>query len=126
VDAFRERGRACVEAFRAQWTRAAHAMPQMLCALELALEPPRHVVLAGDPDSADFRELAAVLHEKLGPKRILLAADSGRAHQWLAERAPWLAEMKPIGGRATAYVCEEFSCQAPVTTVEELRKLLSK
>jgi uncharacterized protein YyaL (SSP411 family) len=124
VDAYRERARRTVEAFRPQWARAPHALPQLLCALELALEPPRHVVLAGDPAAADFRALAATLHEKLGPRRILLAADGGAAQAWLASRAPWLAEMKPVGGRATAYVCEEFSCRAPTADATELRRLL--
>jgi uncharacterized protein YyaL (SSP411 family) len=32
--------------------------------------------------------------------------------------------MKALGGRATAYVCEEFACQAPVTTPDELRRTL--
>ena len=122
--AYRARGRQCIEAFRAQWSKAPHAMPQMLCALELALDAPRHVVLAGDPASADFQALAAVVSEKLGPRRALLAADGGPAQKWLGEHAPWLAEMKAIGGRATAYVCEEFTCQAPVSTPEELRRAL--
>jgi uncharacterized protein YyaL (SSP411 family) len=121
---YRARGRKCIEAFRAQWSKAPHAMPQMLCALELALDAPRHVVLAGDPAAADFQALAAVLAERLGPRRVLLAADGGPAQTWLAGRAPWLAEMKPIGGRTTAYVCEEFTCQAPVNTPEQLRTAL--
>ena len=66
-DARRERGVRCIEAFRAQWSRAPHAMPQMLCALELALEAPRHVVLAGDPAAADFRALAAVVARDARP-----------------------------------------------------------
>src|SRR6185436_15343959 len=78
-DDWRERGRRTIEAFRGPWTRAPHALPQMLCALELALEPPRHVVLAGDPVAADFQALVAVIHERLGPRRILLAADGGDA-----------------------------------------------
>jgi uncharacterized protein YyaL (SSP411 family) len=119
-----ERGRRCIEAFRGQWSRAAHAMPQMLCALEPALEPPRHVVLAGDPRAADFRALAMILHERLGPRRVVLAADGSEAQRWLAQRAPWLAEMKPLGGKATAYVCEEFACRAPVTSPTELRQVL--
>ena len=121
----RTQGLRTIEAFRAQWSRAAHAMPQMLCALELALEPPRHVVLAGDPSAEDFRALVAVLHEKIGPRRTLLAVDGGENQAWLAQRAPWLASMKPLGGRATAYVCEEFSCQPPVTTAAELRRTLT-
>ena len=96
----------------------------MLCALELALEPPRHVVLAGDPAAADFQALAAVLHERLGPRRSLLAADGGEGQRWLARRAPWMAEMRPRDGRATAYVCEEFACQAPASSAEELRRRL--
>jgi uncharacterized protein YyaL (SSP411 family) len=99
-------------------------MPQMLCALELALEPPRHVVLAGDPAAEDFRALAAVLSERLGPRRVVLAAEGGAAQAWLAARAPWLAEMRPLDGRATAYVCEEYSCRAPVDAPALLRKEL--
>ncbi len=121
---YRERGRQALLAFQGQWSGAPQAMPQMLCALELALESPRHVVLAGDPAAADFRALAAVLHEKAGPHRAILAVTGDADRQWLAARAPWLAEMRPQSGRATAYVCEEFSCQAPVTAPAELRSLL--
>ncbi|MBL9203220.1 MAG: thioredoxin domain-containing protein [Opitutaceae bacterium] len=120
----RARGRGVIEAFRAQWSRAPHAMPQMLCAVELALESPRHVVIAGDPAREDFRALVAVIHESLGPRRALLAATGDGDQAWLAARAPWIAEMKPLGGRATAYVCEDFACQAPVTSPVELRRLL--
>ena len=123
-DAQLARGRRTIEAFRAQWSRAPHAMPQMLCALELALEPPRHVVLAGDPGAADFRALVAVLHERLGPARSLIAVVGGEGQAWLARRAPWLAEMKPIDGRATAFVCEDFACRAPVTDADALRATL--
>jgi uncharacterized protein YyaL (SSP411 family) len=121
---YRDRGVRCIEAFRGQWTRAPQAMPQMLCALELALEPPRHVVLAGDRTAADFRALASVLHAQFGPRRVILAAGGGTDQRWLAERAPWLAEMQPRDGHATAYVCEEFACQAPVTDAAALERLL--
>jgi uncharacterized protein YyaL (SSP411 family) len=123
-EALRERGRKTIEAFRGQWSQTPHAMPQMLCALELALEPPRHVVIAGDPEALDFQALTRVLHEKLGYRRSILAADAAGGQAWLAQRAPWLADMKPVDGRATAYVCEEFACQAPVSDPEGLRTLL--
>ena len=121
---YRERGVRCIEAFRAQWSAQPHGLPQMLCALEWALEPPRHVVIAGDPGSADFHALTTVLHERLGPKRTLLAVTSEDDRDWWAKRAPWLAEMRPSGGRATAFVCEEWTCRAPVTDPGELRGIL--
>ena len=133
VPALCERAVRCLGAFWERWSGTPQALPQMLCALELALEPPRHVVIAGDPRTTAFRALAAVLHETIGPRRTLLAADGGEGQAWLAGRAPWLAEMKPVGGRdpatggsrATAYVCKEFACQAPVSTAAELRAILS-
>jgi hypothetical protein len=120
----RRRALQTIEALRGQWERSPQALPQLLCALELARQPPRTVVLAGDPQADDFRALAAVLHERLGPRRALLAADGGEGQRWLAGRAPCLAEMKPLGGRATAYVCEDFTCRPPVTEPAVLRRML--
>ncbi len=121
------RGRAAkiFAALRPQWTATPQGLPQLLCAVELVMDAPRTVVLAGDPAAADFRALAAVLAESLGPRRALLCADGGAGQRWLAERRPYLADMKPRDGRATAYVCENFACQAPVTTPAELRAQLS-
>lgn len=115
-----------IEALRAQWAKAPHALPELLCAIERALELPRQVVLAGDPAAADFRALAAELRAKPGPHRAVLAAPGGdEAGLWLARRAPWLADMKPTAdGRVRAFVCERFTCQAPVATAEELRRVL--
>jgi uncharacterized protein len=121
---YRDRGRRTVEAFRAQWSKVPQGLPQMLCALELALEPPRHAVVAGDPEADDFRALTAVLHERLGPRRILLGLDGAGAQEWLAGRAPWLAEVRPQNGRATVYLCEEYTCQAPINEPDTLRAAL--
>jgi uncharacterized protein YyaL (SSP411 family) len=114
----------CVEAFRGQWTAAPHSLPQMLCALACIQSPPRTIVIAGDPGADDFQALAAVTHERLGPRHVVLAADQAEGQAWLASRRAYLAEMKPIGGRAAAYVCENFTCQQPVTDPAALRWML--
>lgn len=125
-DTLRARALGVIEALRPQWARAPHALPEMLCAIERAIEAPRQVVLAGDPASRDFRALAAELRSKAGPNRTVLATPSDdEAGRWLAGRAPWLAEMKPApDGRARAFVCERFTCLAPVDEPGALRKAL--
>jgi uncharacterized protein YyaL (SSP411 family) len=37
-----------------------------------------------------------------------------------AELVPLLRERDAVGGRATAYVCESYTCLRPVNTPEEL------
>ncbi len=119
----RERARRCIAVFRSRWEAAPHTLPQLLCSLELALQPPRTVVLAGDPGSAAFGALTAVLHERLRPRRALLAVHQGS--EWLMKRRPHLADMTHPAGGAAAYLCEDLACQPPVSDPEELRRLLA-
>jgi uncharacterized protein YyaL (SSP411 family) len=111
-----DRARRTLEALRPSWSRMPHALPQMLCALELVLAEPRTVVLAGDPRSAEWRAMAAVLSKSLGPRRAVLGAEGGAGQAWLAARRPYLGEMKSINGQVTAYVCDNYTCRAPVNT----------
>jgi uncharacterized protein YyaL (SSP411 family) len=111
----RARGVQTLAALESRWRSAPQALPQMLCAVEAALEPPRHVVLAGDPADPAMQALAAVRAEGLGPRRTLLRADPAIA---------WTTGMTPREGRATAYVCEDYTCQSPVQEPADLRRLL--
>jgi hypothetical protein len=123
----RDQGRRAIAAFRGRWEEAPHAMPQLLCAFETALEPPRHVVVTGDSASREFAALVSVLHEQLGPRRALVALDgSPGSREWFASRAPWLRSMGSPGAGPTAFVCEEFVCRAPARTPDELRRALGR
>ena len=123
-DALRSRARRTIESLRHQWSKMPQALPEMLCAIERALEVPTQVVIAGNPQKTDFQALAATVTGRFGPRRTVLAADGDEAQRWLAVRAPWLTEMKPLNGRAAAYVCVGQVCQAPVVDPVELRMLL--
>jgi uncharacterized protein YyaL (SSP411 family) len=123
-DLLRERGRRTIGAFRGRWEGAPHAMPGLLCAFEAALEPPRHVVVTGDPGSPGFAALAAAARERLGPRRALIALDAPGARDFFSARSPWMERMGAGEDRPTAYVCEEFVCRAPARTPAELRGAL--
>jgi uncharacterized protein YyaL (SSP411 family) len=102
-------------------------MPQLLCAFEWALEPPRHVVITGRPESAGFRDMVSAANERLGPRRTLIALDGvPGAREWFSARMPWLEKMGSPDSRATAFVCEEFVCRAPAHSPAELRVALGQ
>lgn len=51
---------------------------------------------------------------------------AGAAEKVLDQRIPLLAGKGPIGGKAAAYVCQEYRCQRPVTSAAELMKQLNE
>jgi hypothetical protein len=121
---FTARARRTVGAFQKQWSHVPQGLPRMLCALEMVVEAPGQVVLTGDPRSPDFLELRTVVERALGACRLIFAASSAEDWAWLVNQASWLQSMKTIDGRATAYVCEHYTCKAPVISAVELQTLL--
>jgi uncharacterized protein YyaL (SSP411 family) len=101
----------------AQVGRYPQAFGRVLSALEFYLNPVKEIVILGEKGSELERE---VWSEYLPDKVVVLAADS----QANAELIPLLQERKKIDGKTTVYVCENFTCQKPVTTTEELREQL--
>jgi uncharacterized protein YyaL (SSP411 family) len=72
------------------------------------------VALIGD----DLGELAAVVRSRYRPHLVLAGGPEG------SDAPPLLADRPQLDGRPAAYVCENFTCQAPVTAPEQLADLL--
>lgn len=113
-----------IEAFAPQIDHFPSAMPQMLVALDLTLSEPRQIVIAGDRDSAERHALVAEVHRHFLPHKVLLLADGGEGQRYLDEKLEALRGMKAVDGKSAAYVCENFTCQAPVTDPKALGALL--
>ncbi len=100
------------------------SVPAMVQALEFFHEGKQQIVLAGDKKSAEFTALAQAVHRRLLPHAVILHADGGAAQEYLGKNNEALRNMSPVNGKAAAYVCENFTCQAPVTDAAALEKLL--
>jgi hypothetical protein len=107
-----------LRSFGALLAGAPAALGEMLLAVDFALSPAKEVVLVRPAGGSDA-ELLDVLRPRFAPSQVLVRHEDG------AVPATPLAEGRPAqGGRSTAYVCERGACQLPVTSADELRKLL--
>jgi uncharacterized protein YyaL (SSP411 family) len=88
-------------------------------------EQTSQIVIAGEREEEGTRALLSEVHRQFAPGRIIILADGGEGQQFLQTALPELDAMRPLDGRATAYVCENFACQAPVTEPAALRELLA-
>ena len=120
-----EQGKKTISAFSATLARFPSAMPQMLVALDFSLNKPRQIVVAGKPDAPETKALLAQVHRLFLPNKILLLADGAEGQKYLGEKNAAIRAMSMVDGKSAAYVCENFTCKAPVTDPAELRKLLA-
>ena len=95
------------------------SVPMMLAALSTYHAGVPQVVIVGEPGESTARLLTDVVRKTYLPHAVVVPVrDSHRAA--LAGLLPWTKDLRMREGRATAYVCREFACQAPTTSPEEL------
>jgi len=86
----------------------------LLRALDFHFTPTKEVALIG----TDVSALAAVVRSAFRPHLVQAGGPAG------STEPPLLRDRPTVDGRPSAYVCESFACQAPVTDPKELTGLL--
>jgi len=100
--------------------RYALGFGQWLIALDYALAHPREVAIIGNPGAADTRALLDACTTGYRPHQIVALG----APDVEPSSVPLLQGRSQIEGRATAYVCVDFTCRPPVTDPAALRTLI--
>jgi uncharacterized protein YyaL (SSP411 family) len=119
-----ERARKTTDAFATTLAHFPSAMPQMLVALDYSLSNPRQIVIAGSKDAPETKALLKEVHRHFLPKTIVLLADDGKGQKYLGGKNEAIRAMSSVDGKPAAYVCENFSCKAPVTDPKDLAEAL--
>jgi hypothetical protein len=112
-----ERVERTLRLFGVRLEQIGRAVPMMAAALSTSIAGVQQVVLAGDEPAR--QRLARVVARRYLPFAITIGIRDEHRDR-LAALMPFLAAMKPSGG-AAAYVCRDFTCQAPVSDAETLR-----
>jgi uncharacterized protein YyaL (SSP411 family) len=116
---FRSAAQRALEAFAPRLRAAPHGVPQMLAAYMLHTSKPKQIIFAGPrPDG-----MLAEVYKRFLPGRVLIWLQEA-ARPFFAARIPATAEMRPLEGKPTAYVCENDSCQLPVHDLERFIQLV--
>ena len=75
----------------------------------------------GERGGADTEALLAEVNRNYIPSRVMLGVEDGDR---TGDRLPLLEGRQKIDGAATAYVCENYVCQLPVTDPQALARQL--
>ena len=121
-----ERAEKTISAFRTTLSRFPSAMPQILVALDFSSRKPRQIVIAGKKDAPETKALLSEVHRHFLPTTILLVADGAEGQKYLGEDLEAIHRMSMVDEKPAAYVCENFTCKAPVIDSNQLAKLLAQ
>jgi hypothetical protein len=112
-------------AFLAQADAMPTAFSQFLCGLDFAIGPSSEVIIAGDMDKPDTRELLFVLRKHFAPNKIVILTPEQSAKPDIETIAPFVRSHSGINGRATAYVCTNYTCALPTNDPQKMLELLN-
>jgi uncharacterized protein YyaL (SSP411 family) len=103
---------------------------QMLIALDLWLGPVNELVLLGGKNESDNESIVAALHRSFLPNAVYAYRNLELQQQPDQARSPALRPLfegrTATGGQPTLYICENFTCQSPVSGARKVAAEIEK
>ncbi|MGE5576109.1 MAG: thioredoxin domain-containing protein [Syntrophothermus sp.] len=132
-EAFTEAAQRQLWAFSGEAARYPAGHTFLLLALEWVLGPVSEIVIAGRRGQKETEEMLRLVQTSYLPQAAILfhpskdksgsdkeADEEGKERREIEAIAPFVREQTARGGRATAYVCRDYACQAPVFDARSL------
>ena len=114
-ESMRRRATYVLETIAEPMVRHPAAFGHALGVADLLVRGAIELAIVGDPTSDDFHALSRAAAERYVPALVLAGG-----HARGVAGIPLLAERSMTHGRATAYVCRNYTCDAPVTDAAAL------
>ncbi|MCX9024753.1 MAG: thioredoxin domain-containing protein [Candidatus Methanoperedens sp.] len=111
------------KAFSGSARQSPAAYTMLMTALDFAIGPTAEVVIAGDLHDQDTKNMLAALRREFIHGKVVIFRPIGEEPE-IVNLAAYAKHMQSIEGKATAYVCRDFSCRPPTTDIGEMMRSL--
>jgi uncharacterized protein YyaL (SSP411 family) len=122
---FEEKAAQIGRAFSKMVAQSPSAFTQLMVGLDFAVGPSFEVVIAGESEAPDTRELLRALRTQFIPNKVALLRPDEKTTPEITRLAQYTRHQSSLEGRATAYVCRNYRCELPTTEVSQMLKFLS-
>ncbi len=102
------------------------AFAQLLVGIDFSIGPSHEVVIVGDPQADDTNRLVRALRSKFIPNKVVIVKPLGDEASEIVRLAPYTEIYSLVKGKATSYVCSNYSCQLPTTDPKKMLELLGE
>jgi hypothetical protein len=118
-----ERASELADHFSEQVAMAPSSYAFFLVGLDIALGPSKEVIIVGKEGAEDTEAMLQALGEGFLPNKVVLFVPDEELPQ-IARIAEYVKEYSSVEGKATAYVCVDFHCELPTTSVAKMLEML--
>jgi uncharacterized protein YyaL (SSP411 family) len=117
-----DRAEATLRLYRGLLESHPQAAGQMLIALDFYLGPVQEFAVVGEPGAAEVRRVFRAINADFRPRKVagLRPVVGSVREDWL----PLLAGRHTPPGQVSTYICENFTCQAPLLGAEAVEAAL--
>jgi len=122
---YTEQGVKVLESFSQQLKQLPAFSTEMLTALNFWLCPTQEIVIAGNVEATDTKQMLKLVRSKFLPNSVVLFNKQDNMDSDTYRTIPFIKNQAAIDGKATVYVCENYVCNQPVNKIDDLDKMLS-
>lgn len=122
---FETKALAIGRAFSRSISQAPVAYTMLMAALDFALGPSSEVVLVGDLEAEDTKNMLSALRREFIPNKVVIFRPGAEESAEIIHIAEYTRNMLSKEGKATAYVCRNFICRLPATDAGKMLELLN-
>lgn len=93
-----------------------------LTALLFIQEAGKEIVIVSDKAGEETKKMTDIINEEFRPFAVSLLYI--RENKDIVKLVPFISDYKSVDGKPAAFICEKFSCQAPVTDSVKFKQML--
>lgn len=97
---------------------------QILIALDFILGPSKEIVIAEGSTGMKAREVLDSINMKFIPRKVVILRSKDMSDKKLYEIIPFIESQAPIDSKTAVYICENYTCDLPITDISSLTKKL--
>ena len=102
---------------------SAHTL--LMIAIDFGMGPSHEVVVSGNSDGKDTEEMLQALQRQFIPNKIVIFRPTEQQSPGIDRLVQFTKNYPSIDGKATAYICLNYSCELPTTNVNTMLQLLN-
>jgi uncharacterized protein YyaL (SSP411 family) len=101
------------------------AHTQFMLALDYTTGPSYEIVIVGDPRGEDTTDVLKALRTQFIPNKVVVLRPSSQKAPDITRISAYTKNLASLDGKATVYVCTNYTCKMPTTNTNKMLDLLN-